>query len=151
LGSFLFLLRLEFLAYILLLIYLGGILIFFLFASLLVNPNFTNKRYEMSDLSNSIQNLIVLLFFFKIGYYLTCINEKICVLLFENNVSFLPVTFDTHIESLKNQGLFFSYDSYCFIRLYEDKAILLITVITILFFVIFGVITICYKKCPVKS
>jgi hypothetical protein len=97
-----------------------------------------------------IQQILLFALFVKIGYFLFNLYEAICTLLFETNFAFLPNTFDNYIETMKGNGLTFGIDSYVFIRLYEDKAILLIVIGVILFFVIFAVITLCYKKCSVK-
>jgi NADH:ubiquinone oxidoreductase subunit 6 (subunit J) len=148
--SLLFILRLEFLAYIILLIYLGGIIIFFLFSILLLNLNFVNTKNLLIDLWLYIQHILLLLFFLKTGYFLLNLYQGVCAVLFETNFTFLPYIFDTYVETMKSNSLIFGMDSYVFIRLYEDKAILLIVLGVILFFVVFAVITLCYKKCSVK-
>src|ERR1700727_2213016 len=64
----LILLRYEFIAYLLLLIYLGGILIFFLFVCLLLNVNINIKRHKaLNEVREINNNVIIWILFIKLG------------------------------------------------------------------------------------
>lgn len=140
-GFFLLQLHIEYLTYLILLLYLGGIIIFFLFTTLMLNNEYKSSKGVTQF---SLEHLIFTLFFFKCFFFLTYLNYKLCIFITTLSTSYLP----THIENnyfykelLNNQG-----DAITFMSLYTEKFILLLILGAILLFTMIGVIVITRSK-----
>lgn len=133
-SSFLLILRLEFLAYLIILVYLGGILVFFLFSSFMINLNY---RSSFTSSFHYINNIYFFIFFFKIGYlfFIFIFNS---VKIRDYYINFSDISF--------NQYGVFNQDSLIFTILYQDKWLMLIVISLILFIVIYGVVFLCYRR-----
>ncbi len=133
-------LQVEYLTYLILLLYLGGIIIFFLFTSLMLN-------YELSTIKPSIfwspETLITTLIFFKSFFLLTCLNFKLCYVKSHILMDYFPTFIENFYfmnDLFKNQG-----DTITLLSLYTEKSILLLVLGLILLYTMMGVIIITRK------
>ena len=136
----LFIIHIEYSTYLLLLLYLGGILIFFLFTALMLNNEYSTIKNVKQI---SFDNILIFLITFKIWFFLTTLNYNINV---EKNYLFYDY-FPTYIENnyfykdmLNNHS-----DIYNFFSLFTENYILLFLLGNILLFTMMGVIVITKK------
>ena len=138
-------LRVEFLAYLFILIYLGGILIFFLFSTFMLNLNFNPYPSNFSLTFFAWLSFPFIIFVSKFVFLILSLSEVISLVGGLLSLQYLPF-----LNLLgPTESVFFGRDAYIFLHLYEAKWLYLILVGFMLFFIIFGVITICHKKCIV--
>lgn len=135
-------LHIEYITYLILLLYLGGILIFFLFTTLMLNNEYTSTKIVTNY---SFENIILLLFTGKLFFLISYLNQKIC--LFHQialSIDYSPMLIQNNYflkHLLNNQG-----DVLSFISLYTEKFILIIILGIILLFTMMGVIVITKSK-----
>lgn len=134
-------LHLEYLTFLILLLYLGGILIFFLFTALMLNNEYD---YKNQNHSLSFENTFIFVFFFKIFFWISLLNNKI--IYFKSIYpkyylnSYISDSFSTS-NLLSNQN-----DVLSLIILYSEKYIFLIVLGMILLYTMIGVIVITKNK-----
>jgi len=143
-STLLIILRIEFVAYLLLLIYLGGILVFFLFSGMLFSTNFNSiynsKRLPLYKNNNIFFFLIIL----KLGIALFTLYAKLNLIFFSLAFNYLPSVFDGDFEC--SRFLYYNGESYVFTVLYGDKGFLLIIISMVLFATIYGVLILCTNR-----
>lgn len=132
--------QVEYLTFLIMLLYLGGILIFFLFTALMLNNEYHSNK---TNTPLSVDNIIFLIFFFKCFFLLSCLNFNLCYFrsLFFNN--YLSVFIENNYflsDILKNQG-----DVLTLMSLYTEKSILLFILGFILLFTMMAIIVITRK------
>lgn len=136
-------LHIEYVTYLILLLYLGGILIFFLFTILMLNNEYTQLTTTLSYYS--LENMILLLFSCKAFFFISYFNSKICFFLENwNSTEYSPMLVVNNYfikEILKNQG-----DVISFFSLYTEQFVLIIILAMILLFTMMGVIVITKTK-----
>lgn len=136
-------LHIEYVTYLILLLYLGGILIFFLFTILMLNNEYT----PLTTWSNhySFENIILLLFSCKAFFFMSYFNLKLCFFLENwNSIEYSPMLIVNNYfikEFLKNQG-----DIISFFSLYTEQFFLILILAMILLFTMMGVIVITKTK-----
>lgn len=134
---FLLLIQVEYVTYLIVLIYLGGILIFFLFTALMLNDDYRLVRVATQY---SIGNILLFLFIVKFFFFFTYINFNLirfkAYQSFEYNTFVIENNY-TISDLFKNQG-----DILNLINLYTEKSLLLILLGLILLYTMKGVIVI---------
>jgi NADH:ubiquinone oxidoreductase subunit 6 (subunit J) len=135
-------LHIEYITYLILLLYLGGILIFFLFTTLMLNNEYTSVKIVTQY---SLENMLLLLFCCKLFFFMSYLNLKICSFI-ESFYSkeYSPMLIQNNYflkELLSNQG-----DVITFLSLYTEKSILIFILGMILLFTMMGVIVITKGK-----
>ena len=135
-----FQLQVEYITYLTLLLYLGGILIFFLFTALMLNNEYRSVKLKIYF---SFENMVLLVFFCKAFFILDTVNFKTSS--FKNNIVLPYLT--SYIENnfyiqdiIKNHG-----DIISFLSLYFEQSILLLILGFILLFTMMSVIIITKK------
>jgi len=133
-------LQIEYLTYLILLLYLGGILIFFLFTALMLSNEYSSSKITKQF---SFDNVVIILFFFKMFFILTKLNFNLVT---HQNLLFVDY-FPTYINNnffltnyLSNQS-----DIFLFANLFMEKYVLLFILGNILLFTMIGVIVITKK------
>ena len=121
-------------------LYLGGILIFFLFTALMLNNEYTSNK---STKQYSLENMFLILISIKLLYLISYLNYNVCVEKTNTITQFIP-TYITNgyffNDFLNNQS-----DVSSFIVLFSEKYILLFILGFILLFTMMGVIVITKK------
>ena len=136
-------LHIEYVTFLILLLYLGGILIFFLFTVLMLN----NENTVLIKTSGyySCENLLLLLLSCKTFFFISYFNSRICFFLQNwNNTEYSPFLIINNYflkNFLKNQG-----DIISFVSLYTEQFLLLLILGMILLFTMMGVIIITKTK-----
>jgi NADH:ubiquinone oxidoreductase subunit 6 (subunit J) len=132
--------HIEYLTFLILLLYLGGILIFFLFTALMLNNEYTTIK---NSKSYSIENISLILFASKSYFSINSLNYYICV----QKSNFFMYFFPTYIgnnyfwkDLFNNQS-----DVSNFICLFTEKYLFLFILGNILLFTMMGVIVITKK------
>jgi len=135
-------LHIEYLTYLILLLYLGGILIFFLFTTLMLNNEYTSIKVITQY---SLENLLLLLISCKFFFIVSYLNLKVCLF---NKIficqDYSPMLINNNYflkDLLNNQG-----DVFTFLSLYTEKAVLILILGLILLFTMMGVIVITKSK-----
>lgn len=141
-SIFLLQLHIEYLTFLILLLYLGGILIFFLFTSLMLSNEY-NSQTKSSLYST--ENIVFIFLFVKIYYWVNLYNFKLCTFLTFNTSNNYYTNYISdnysYIELLNNQ-----HDVLILNSLYSNKIILLFLLGMILLFTMVGVIVITKEK-----
>ena len=133
-------LHVEYVTYLFLLLYLGGILIFFLFTSLMLHKEY--QSFKVFTLP-SWDNFFVLIFMSKFFFFWSCLNLKLCCLKNTYLLSYSSCFIENDFffkELFNNQS-----DLVFFISLYTEKAFVLFLLGMILLFTLMGVIVITKK------
>lgn len=132
--------QIEYLTFLILLLYLGGILIFFLFTALMLSNEYTPIKVAKNY---SLDNIFLFLIVFKGYFAINSLNFYICMEKSENPMIFFP----THINNNFFWNHFFSNQSDVsnFICLFTEKYLLLFILGNILLFTMIGVIVITKK------
>lgn len=136
----LFQLNIEYLTYLVLLLYLGGILIFFLFTALMLNQEYISTKVVILY---SLENSFLILLFLKLFFYLSTLNYQLCFFKIYFSLEYVPVYIsNTYFlkDLLGNHG-----DALTFLSLYSEKALIFIIFGLILLFTMMGVILITKK------
>ena len=135
-------LHIEYITYLILLLYLGGILIFFLFTTLMLNNEYITTKIVTQY---SFGNILLLLVACKAFFLISSLNFKIYLFnatLFPNEYSPLFIHNNYFLQTfLTNQG-----DVLTFSSLYTDKGVLILILGMILLFTMMGVIVITKSK-----
>lgn len=142
---FLLLLRIEFLAFILLLVYIGALAVLFLFVMMLLGINTEAHISEDKSKSFTVDNLIYTLFFFKLFYLVTFVTKKLSILrgLFSSEY----VRFNgTQLTSTPVDYLTTGSDASNFLILFTEKYHLTFVLGFILLFAMIGSIALCIKQ-----
>ena len=139
-GILLLSIHVEYSTYLVFLLYLGGILIFFLFTALMLSNEY---NFVKSSNQTSFDNILFLLITLKIWFLTTALNFNIST----EKSYILNDYFPTHIENnyyLKDLVSNHS-DIYNFFSLFTEKYVLLFILGNILLFTMIGVIVITKK------
>lgn len=135
-------LHIEYITYLILLLYLGGILIFFLFTTLMLNKEYQSTRFITQY---SFENVILLLFSCKFFFLISYLNFKTCFFTSHlHSITYSPALIQNNYflkELLNNQG-----DVTSFLSLYTEKFVLILILGMILLFTMMGVIVITKSK-----
>ena len=138
----LFQIHVEYLTYLILLLYLGGILIFFLFTALMLNK----ASRSINEIQNyfSFYNILFFVFGLKCFFLLSYLNFNLCYFKSGQAETFAAslITNNYNINDLfKNQG-----DILNLLTLYTEKSLLLGLLGLNLLFTMMGVIIITRNK-----
>jgi len=112
----LFLLKVEFLSFILLLIYIGAILILFLFVIMMLQIKSQELKLNKNFIFSKI-NLIYTLLGFKVFFFLYFFNKKLCVSI--NVISYEYIILNDN--NLFQMSLLMSNDAILFLSLFTQK------------------------------
>ena len=114
----LFKLKIEFLSFLLLLIYIGAVLILFLFIVMMLQLN-TNELKKKDFFTFSKFNLIYFMLGLKTFIFLYFLNTKICVFL--NQISYEYLQSSNTINVFYNLVLLTGNDSILFLGIFTQK------------------------------
>lgn len=139
---FLFFFHLEYISFLILLLYLGGVLIFFLFITLMINKEYTSSKISYIF---SLENIFLFLFFMKSFILLSCFNCKIFFIL---QSYYYFDYFPTYIE---NNYFYISFlsnkdDALFFLSLYSEKFFCFLYIGLIFLYGMIGAVLIMYNK-----
>lgn len=138
----LFSLKIEFLTFILLLIYIGAITIIFLFVVMMLQLDKIDWLKLNSNYST--YHFIYFLFIFKILFFIYFLTHKICIAI--NFISFEYVIYNKDINIFSNFLFNEKNDSIIFLSLFSQKYLLFITIGFILLLSMVGSIALCLIK-----
>ena len=142
-SCFLLLLEIEFLSFIILLLYIGAISVLFLFVVMMLQLGKTNsKMIQMSFLS--ADGVLYILFLFKLIFFIFYFNLKI-----SNFISLFSYEFNNF-----NHNMYYSFstplmiggDSIIFLNLFTQKYLFFILIGIILLFSMVGSIVLCVNQ-----
>lgn len=134
-------LHVEYLTFLILLLYLGGILIFFLFTALMLNNEYDSSKQNYFF---SFENIILFIIVCKTFFIWNILNNKV--------IFFTSLNINKYIPSLITDNLSITNylstqnDVILFICLYSEKYLLLIFLGLVLLFTMIGVIVITKNK-----
>lgn len=134
-------LNVEYLTFLILLLYLGGIIIFFLFTTLMLTNEYDSKQ---KNNYLSIENILILLIFTKLFFLCNVLNKKIIIHINTYYNIFMPTNITGNI--FFNKFISAQNDIILFIHLYSEKYIFIILLGMILLFTMIGVIFITKTK-----
>lgn len=134
-------LNVEYLTFLILLLYLGGIIIFFLFTTLMLTNEYDSK-HKKNYLS--IENIFIILIFAKLFFLCNILNKKIIIHANIYYNIFMPTNLTGNF--FFNQFISTQSDIILFIHLYSEKYIFIILLGMILLFTMIGVIFITKTK-----
>jgi|JI8StandDraft_1071087.scaffolds.fasta_scaffold149421_1 hypothetical protein len=139
---FLLYFHIEYIAFLILLLYLGGVLIFFLFITLMINKEYTSSKFSSTF---SFENLFLFLFFIKSFFLLSYFNCNIYILL--QNYYFFSY-YPTYIENNYNYNLFLTNkdDAFFLLGLYTEKFFCFLYLGFIFLYGMMGAVLIMYHK-----
>lgn len=132
--------QIEYLTFLILLLYLGGILIFFLFTALMLNNEYTTIK---NSKTYSIENMLLILLASKMYFSVNSLNFYICLEKSEITMNFFPTFISNNYfwkDFFANQS-----DVSNFICLFTEKYLFLFILGNILLFTMVGVIVITKK------
>ena len=139
----LFTLKIEFLTFIILLIYIGAINILFLFVVMMLNLDITEKAFYKDCNIFSKNYLFYIILTIKTFIFIYYFNKKFCLSLSLFSLEFLKHNKDIiHSETLFNNNS----DSIVFLHLFNHSFSLLIIISFIILFSMFGSIALCLTK-----
>lgn len=141
-GFILLILEIEFLSFIIMLLYIGAVAVLFLFVILMLQLNKNHSKYlKMSFLSTD--GILYLLFGLKIVFLIFYLNKKLSC--FISAFSYQFTTFDYDSYSFVD-FLLIGGDSIIFLGLFTQKYYFLILVGIILLFAMVGSIVLCVSQ-----
>ncbi len=140
-ACMLLLLEVEFLAYSILLIYVGAIAVLFLFVMMMLQLGKTNTKSRALTASVMIYFVLLLKVVFFIFYY----NYQLNNLLSLFSYSFINFNFSVYTFSTP---LMIAGDSIIFLNLFTQKYIFFVLIGITLLFSMFGAITLCLLNKP---
>jgi NADH-quinone oxidoreductase subunit J len=137
-GSCLILLvlRVEFLAFIFLLVYIGAITVLFVFIVLMLQLN-SSELGQIQKFYFYIYSLLYAMFAVKLNIYLHFFIKKLCIL-----IDFFSYEFTMFNEIA---GLVISGDSIIFLNIFTQNYFIFLIVGIILLFSMVGSISLCFK------
>jgi len=140
-SCILFFLEVEFLSFILLLIYIGAIAVLFLFVVMLLQVNnvVTKKRKDIS-----VDVFLYAFILSKCLYFFYFFNKKLSMATVSIFSGYMPVTSLNITSSISFSS--FSRDSSIFLNLFVYKSYFFIVVGFLLLFSMVGAIVLCIKK-----
>ena len=143
-GCFiLFLLRVEFLAFILLLLYIGAIAVLFLFVVMMLQSSTENsQKLNISWISSS--GVLYSVFCIKLFYFLFYFNGQLSTAITLFSYQFLNYSSVLNYTSINN--LLVSGDSVIFLSIFTQKYFLFILISIILLFAMVGSIVLCIQE-----
>ena len=134
--------HIEYVTLLILLLYLGGILIFFLFITLMIN-----KEYIMSKtvILFSVNNIFLFIFFIKTFFLFSVFN---CKLYFFLQEYFFCFYFPTYIENNYTLNMFLSNkdDIFFFLGLFSEKFFIFVYIGLLFLYGMIGAILIMFNK-----
>ena len=133
----LFLLHVEFLSFIMMLIYVGAMVILFLFVIMMLQLNLVELDTQLLTVFNS-SFLIYFFLILKCLYFLIIFNKKLSILIY-----LLSFEFGT-FNDLISKGLI--NDSLLFLNLFSQNFFFFVIIGIILLFSMFGSIALCIKE-----
>lgn len=139
----LFLLKIEFLTFILILIYIGAIIILFLFIIMML-PLVNISKYTINNFRFSKYHLIYLFIFLKGGLFFFIFNKKLCF-----SLNLFTIEYIKYNKDIEEFSLFLLNDtnqSVYFLTIYTQKFIYFLIIAFILFFAMVGSIALCLTK-----
>lgn len=137
---FLLLLHVEYLTFTLLLLYLGGILVFFLFVAIMLSNEYNTARLESQlPLEAGVGSILG----FKICLSLAALNENVVFFMSKVQYYYIPthITNNIFITDLYQ----IDGDTSYFISLYTDKYIYIGMLGLLLLFSMIGIVLIVYQ------
>jgi hypothetical protein len=139
---FLFFFHLEYVSFLILLLYLGGVLIFFLVITLMINKEYTSSKNSSIF---SCENILIFVFFIKSFFILSYYNSKVFSLL--QGYYFFNY-FPTYIENNYNYASLLSNkdDAFFLLNLYSDKFMFVIFLGILFLYSMIAVVLIMYNK-----
>jgi len=139
---FLLYFHVEYIAFLILLLYLGGILIFFLFITLMINKEYTSSKISSTF---SLENIFLFLFFIKSFFLLSYFNCKIFFLIQGYYFFFY---YPTYISGNYSYNTFLSNkdDAFFFLSLYSEKIFYFLYLGLIFLYGMIGAVLIMYNK-----
>ena len=143
-GCFiLFLLRIEFLAFIMLLLYIGAIAVLFLFVVMMLEAS-TNHSQKLNISCFSSSGILYSVFCIKLFYCLFYFNNQLSTALNLFSYQFLNYSSVLNYTSINN--LWISGDSVIFLSVFTQKYFLFVLVSIILLFAMVGSIVLCIQE-----
>jgi NADH:ubiquinone oxidoreductase subunit 6 (subunit J) len=136
----LFMLKVEFLTFILLLIYIGAISVLFLFVLMMLKLNHTEKLF----IKFSNNYLIYVLLVLKLSCFFIYFNKKLCF-----SISFFSFEFLKYNKDINNSFYFLfenQNDSIFFLNLFSQKFLFFVIIGFILLFSMVSSIALCQTK-----
>lgn len=140
----LFTLGIEFLAFILLLIYIGAITILFLFVVMMLQLDKIEKSNKLNSVTWSKNYLIYFIFILKLSYFFFFFNKQLCL-----SLSFFSFEFIKYNKDI-NDFCYFLFnnrtDNMIFLGLFDQKFLFFIITGFSLLFSMVGSIALCLIK-----
>jgi len=140
----LFILKVEFLTFILLLIYIGAISILFLFVVMMLKLNQIEKQSNSNLRTFSKNYLIYIILSLKLCCFIFFFNKKLCF-----SLSFISFEFSKFNKDIQNSSYFLfdnQNDNIIFLSLFSQKFLFFIIVGFTLLFSMVGSIALCLIK-----
>lgn len=140
----LFILEVEFLTFILLLIYIGAISILFLFVVMMLKLNIIEKSLNSNFSLFSKNYLIYILSSLKLCCFIFFFNKKLCF-----SLSFISFEFLKHNKDINDSSYFLfgnQNDNIIFLSLFSQKFLFFIIIGFTLLFSMVGSIALCLIK-----
>lgn len=142
-GFILIILEIEFLSFIIILLYIGAIAVLFLFVVMMLQLNKNTSKYlKMSFLSSD--GVLYLLVGFKIFFFIFYLNQKLTDFVSLFSYQFYTAHYDTNYTFVN--FLLVGGDSVLFLGLFSQKYYFFILVGIILLFAMVGSIVLCINK-----
>jgi NADH:ubiquinone oxidoreductase subunit 6 (subunit J) len=140
-------LDIEFISFIIILLYVGAISVLFLFVVMMLQLNKNNSKYlQMSFLSSD--GILYTMFAFKLFFFSVYLNRKLSS--FIGLLSYQYTTFYYESSYSFVNSIFIGGDSILFLSLFTQKYIFFLLVGTILLFAMVGSIILCINKTNVN-
>ena len=137
-SCFLLIFKVEFLAFIFLLVYIGAVTVLFLFVIMMLNLNILELEKQNINMVFCSSNLLYFVIFAKSVFFCYFFNKKLCVIL-----NFFCYEF---IESNELISFLFINNSLFFLELFTVKFSFFILVGVILLFAMIGSISLCLRQ-----
>ena len=140
----LFSLEVEFLTFILLLIYIGAISVLFLFVVMMLKLDETEKKLNSNFSIFPKKYLFYIILSLKLCCFIFFFNKKLCF-----SLSFLSFEFLKHNKDINNSSYFLfnnQNDNVIFLSLFSQKFLFFIIIGFILLFSMIGSIALCLIK-----
>jgi NADH:ubiquinone oxidoreductase subunit 6 (subunit J) len=140
----LFSLEVEFLTFILLLIYIGAISVLFLFVVMMLKLNETEKQFNSNFSIFSKNYLFYIIFSLKVCLFFFFFSKKLCF-----SLNFFSFEFLKHNKDINDSSYFLldnQNDNIIFLSLFSQKFLFFIIIAFILLFSMVGSIALCLTK-----
>jgi NADH-quinone oxidoreductase subunit J len=139
-------LEIEFLSFIIMLLYIGAIAVLFLFVVMMLQLNKNNSKYlKMSFLSTG--GILYLLFGLKFIFFSFYLNKKLSNFIYLFSYKFTSFHYDSSYSFVNS--LLVGGDSILFLSLFTQKYYFFVVVGVILLFAMVGSIVLCVNQTDV--